>query len=480
VLVVLCVSQLMIVLDSTVVYFALPIIQRELHFSQSSLAWVVNAYLLTFGGFLLLAGRYGDLIGRRQVLLVGVGAFAFSSLLCGLAPNAAMLVVARFVQGASAAMVASMVLGIISPMFPERRERTLAFSIYAFVAVGGVSLGLVLGGIITELLNWHWIFYINVPIGTVVLILGKRLLTDQPGLGIREGADILGAVLITSAPMLAVFGVINAGSSNWGSTITVASLAGSVFLVGVFVFVEAHTGTPLIPLRIFRHRNLLGATVVRFLYAVGPNAIIFLGALYFEHVLGYSPLRTGLAFLPWTLVTGAICLIVVPRLVPLFELKTLVVSGLALLTAGVLAMDRITVHSGFVTGTLPAMLLTGLGSGLLIMPSTTLAMSDVAETEAGVASGLCNVASQLGVSIGIAAIATITDSQTTHLLAEHETTASALTGGYRLGFFVSAGFTTLSLIAALVILRPHQPKRVEEIPIEEADAASLQAIEGIL
>jgi len=468
VLVVLCVGQLMIVLDATVVNVALPVIQRELHFSQSSLAWVVNAYLLTFGGLLLLAGRLGDLIGRTQVLLVGLGAFALSSLLCGLAPSAAVLVVARFVQGMSAAMIASMVLGIIAPMFPEPRERTLAFSIFAFVAMAGASIGLVLGGVITELLSWHWIFFINVPIGIGALVLARRLISAHSGLGLGEGADIVGAFLVTGVPVLAVYGLINAGSSSWGSATTIAALAGSVAVAGAFVAVEARARTPLIPLRIFRHRNLVGAAVIRTLFPMGGFGLFFLGALYFEHVLGYSPLRTGLAFLPMSATNGFISLALIPWLVRRVRMKTLVVTGFLLVTTALVVMSRVSVHTGFVAGILPTMLLFGTGAGLVFMPSVSIAMSDLAAHEAGVASGLANVAIQLGASIGVAAFATISASRTTHLLAEHEALRSALTGGYRVSFLVAAGCTATGMLASIVLLPRRLPTTLGQVPVESS------------
>lgn len=457
----------MIVLDSTVVYVALPVIQRELHFSQSSLAWVINAYLLTFGGLLLLAGRLGDLIGRTRLFLVGLGTFALSSLACGLAPSADVLVGARFVQGVSAAMVAAMVLGIISPMFPGTHEKTLALSIFAFVTIGGASLGLVIGGVVTELLNWHWIFFINVPIGACALVFGRRLLENHAGLGIREGADLLGALLVTGAPMLAVYGVINAGSSSWGSTSTIAPLIGSVVVAGGFIVVERRVRTPLIPLRIFRHRNLAAATIVRTLFAAGGWGFTFLGALYLEHARGYSPLRTGLAFLPNTAISGVISLAFVPWVARRVNLKTLVITGLTFDTVALLAMSHDVVYSGFVAGVLPTMLLFGIGSGLLIMPTVLISMSDVAPSDAGLASGLVNVSPQLGSSIGVAILATVSASRTAHLIAQHDAAKSALTSGYRVGFLVAAGFMTTSLICATFLLRARQPnagaKRSEDI-----------------
>jgi EmrB/QacA subfamily drug resistance transporter len=454
----------MIVLDSTIVYVALPIIQHELHFSQSSLAWVVNAYLLTFGGLLMLAGRLGDLVGRKQVFLVGLGAFVVSSLLCGLAPTADVLVGARFVQGASAAMVSAMVLGIISPMFPEPRARTMALSIYAFVAVLGGALGLVLGGIVTEALSWHWIFFVNVPIGLAALLVVRRLLATDAGLGIRAGADILGALLVTGAPMLLVYGVINAGVSSWGSGETIASLAGSLLLACVFVVVEARARTPLIPLRIFRHRNLVAATIIRSVYTLGGPGFIFLGALYMAHVLGYSPLRTGLAFLPLSVIIGFISLAFIPWLVHRVRLRTLVIVGLLIVTAGLLGMARISVHTGFLAGILPPMILIAVGNALVFMPSVSIAMSDVPASETGLASGITNVAPQLGSSLGIAVLATISASRTTGLVAQGQDVSSALVAGYRLAFLVAAGLTAACVIVPVVMLRPR-------LPISAADAA---------
>ncbi|HEY3941182.1 MAG TPA: DHA2 family efflux MFS transporter permease subunit [Acidimicrobiales bacterium] len=471
VVIVLCVGQLMIVLDGTVVNVALPIIQRDLHFSQASLAWVINAYLLTFGGLLLLAGRLGDLIGRRRVFLVGLGAFVVSSVVCGLAPSAGVLVVARFVQGISAAMVSSMVLGIISPMFPEPRERTTALSVYAFVAVGGASLGLVLGGAITELLSWHWIFFINAPVGAAALVLGTMLLEEQPGVGLAQGADFLGALLVTGAPMLAVYGLVNAGSHSWGSVSTVVPLGLSVVLVATFVLVEGRVRTPLIPLRIFRHRNLVSAAAVRTLFPMGAFGMNFLGALYLQHVLGYSALRTGLAFLPSSAMTGIISLTLTPRLVRRFALKHLVVTGLVLITAGLLWFTRIPVHGGFGSVVLPTMILTGAGFGLVFMPSVAIAMSDASADEAGVASGLANVAVQLGASIGVAALATLATSRTAHLLAGHAVAKVALTDGYRLGLLVAAGCTAASLLAAVVLLRSVRP--VQSAAAVEVEPVSL-------
>jgi EmrB/QacA subfamily drug resistance transporter len=467
---ILCIGQLMIVLDATVVNVALPAIQRELDFSQSSLAWVVNAYLLTFGGLLLFAGRVGDLIGRTRVFLIGLGTFAVSSLVCGVAPTAPLLIAGRFVQGASAAMIAAMVLGIISPMFPEARERTVALTIFSFVGTVGTSLGLVLGGIITQFLNWHWIFFLNVPIGSGALVLGRRFLVKQPGLGFHQSADVLGALLVTVAPMLAVYGLVNAGNSSWGSPRTVASLAGSVVLAGLFIVVEAHARSPLLPLRVLHNRNLASATVIRALQPMSYFGFAFVGVLYLQHVLGYSPLRTGLAFLPMSAIAGCVTLAVMPRLVRVIDLKTLVVIGFILCTIGLFGMVWISVNTGFARGILPTMLLFGAGAGLVSMPAVWIALSEVAAPDAGVASGLINVAVQLGASLAVATLATITVSRTARLLMEHQPIRSALAGGYRVGFFAAAVCSAIGLLAAIVLLPRYRPKTLSDIAEEGSGA----------
>ncbi|MCL2394971.1 MAG: MFS transporter [Acidimicrobiaceae bacterium] len=456
-LVVLCVGQLMIALDATVVNVALPSIQRELHFSQASLAWVINGYLLTFGGLLLLAGRVGDLLGRAQVFLTGLAAFVLSSVLCGLAPTAGVLVLARFVQGAGAAMVAAMVLGIITPMFPRPRERTTALSIFAFVAVGGQTLGLVLGGTLTQALSWHWIFFINVPFGAAALLLASRLLPRLPGLGIRAGADLLGALLVTMAPVLAVYGLINAGDHGWGSTTTLVSLPGSVILALAFVQVERRVATPLVPLAIFRHHGLVTSTTIRTLFPMGGFSFQFLGVLYLQKVLGYTPLQTGLAFLPGSVTTGLISLTMLPWLIRRFGMRALILTGLVGITAGLLWFAPVPVHGSFWLNVLPAMLLTGSGFGIVFMPSVAIAMSDVDHSETGLASGLTNVAPQIGASIAVAALATLSAARTNHLLARHEAERVALSAGYRLGLIVGVGCTAVALVVAAILLRSRQP-----------------------
>ncbi len=452
----------MIVLDSTAVNVALPAIERDLHFSQASIAWVVNAYLLTFGGLLMLAGRLGDLIGRLRIFLIGIGAFSVASMLCGLSPNGNVLVGARFLQGATAAMVAAMVLAIISPMFPGPREKALALSVFAFVSVGGGSLGLVVGGVLTDLLSWHWIFFVNVPLGAATLVIGPRLIESEPGIGLAAGADLLGAFLVTAAPSLAVYGMVNAGDSSWGSGRTVAALVGAVALALLFVLVESRVATPLIPLRILRNRNLASAAVVRVLFPIGGFGLNFIGALYLQNVVGYSPLRTGLAFLPLTATTGLVSLTVTPRLVERTGWKLPTLVGLALLTAGLLGMSRISEHSSYVSSILPTLVLNGVGFGLTVMPTIAMVMSSVAPADSGVASGVANVSVQIGTALGVAAMATVAASRTTGLLARHEGLAHALTGGYQAAFLVGAVCTAVSWLVALVFFDSGRPHPVPE------------------
>lgn len=447
----------MVVLDGTVVNVALPTIQRDLHFSQASLAWVVNSYLITFGGLLLFGGRLGDLIGRKRLFLIGLATFSMTSLLCGVSPNAELLVAARFLQGGGAALVASMVLGMVSPLFPDPKQRTRALSIFAAVTMGGAALGLPLGGVLTELLSWHWIFFINIPIGVIALILSSRLLEPHVGLGIRAGADVLGAVLVTATPMVIVYALIGTSTDGWGSTQTLVLLLGALGLVAAFIVVEARVRTPLIPLHIFRHRNVLAANVVRLIFYMGAFALNFLGTQFMQHVLGYSPMRAGLAFLPNTISVAVISLAVVPVLVWRTGPKPLILTGLLCGSAGLLLFSRAPVGASYVANILPCTLLLGMGIGLVFTTTVAVALSEALPTEAGVASGLTNVSVQMGVSIGVALLASISASRTAHLIAQGMTKRGALAGGFHLGFLVASGLAIVALVvAALLIRTPRQ------------------------
>ena len=351
---VLCVGMLMIVLDATVVNVALPSIQTDLHFTQSSLAWVINAYLIAFGGLLLLAGRFGDLIGRKTIFMIGLAVFTLASLACGLAQSQEMLVAARFVQGVGGALTSAVILGMIVTMFPQPREQAKAIGVYGFVASAGGSVGLLAGGIITQSIDWHWIFFVNVPIGIVTAFLAIRLLDSDEGIGLRAGADVPGALLITSALMLGVYTIVKpAAEHGWGSAEALGLGAISVALLVAFIVREAKAANPLMPLRIFRSRNVAGANTVQALLVAGMFGMFFLGALYLQRVLGYDALQIGLAFLPATIVMGILSLRFSERLIMTFGPKRTLLPGLVLLQIGLLLFARVPVKGNYITDILP-------------------------------------------------------------------------------------------------------------------------------
>ena len=363
-LVVLCVGMLMIVLDQTIVNVALPSIQHDLHFSTSSLAWVVNAYLIAFGGLLLLAGRLGDLVGRKRMFLIGLAVFTAASALCGLADSQALLVGARFVQGAGGAMTSSVILGMIVTMFPEPREQAKAMGVFSFVAAGGASVGLLAGGVLTQALDWHWIFFVNLPIGVLATVLAVRVVVADRGIGLRAGADLPGAALVTAALMLAVYTIVKTSDYGWGSAHTLILGAIAVAVLAGFIVREATARTPLIPLRIFRSRNVSGANLVQALMIAGIFGMFFLGAVYMQRVLGYDPLQVGLAYLPVALSIGTVSLFVAPQLNMKIGPRATLLPGLALMAIGLLLFASAPVHAGYIAHLLPVMLLLGVGAGL--------------------------------------------------------------------------------------------------------------------
>jgi EmrB/QacA subfamily drug resistance transporter len=451
---VLCAGVLMIVLDVTVVNVALPSIQEDLDFSQAGLAWVVNAYLISFGGLLLLAGRLGDLISRRGVFLVGLTIFTAASLFCGIAQTQEMLIGGRLVQGVGGAMVTAVVLGMIVTMFPERREQAKAIGVYAFVASAGGSIGLIAGGVLTQAISWHWIFFINVPIGIATGLYSLRLLEHDRGIGFREGADVLGAVLITSSLMLGVYTIVEpAADLGWGAGRTLALSAGSLALLVGFIIREATTANPLVPLRIFRSRNVTGANIVQALTVAGMFAMFFLGVLYLQEVLGYDALGTGLAFLPTTIVMGTLSVRYSERLQMRFGPKTTLIPGLVLIGVGLALFARVPVDGEYVRDILPAGLLLGAGVGAAFPTLMTLAMSGATAQDAGLASGLVNTTAQVGAAIGLAVLATLSETRTENLLAEGEDRLSALVGGYHVGFVVGAALVGVAILAAVFVLR---------------------------
>jgi EmrB/QacA subfamily drug resistance transporter len=453
-LVVLCVGALMIILDMTIVNVALPSIQHDLRFTQSNLAWVVNAYLIMFGGLLLLAGRLGDLVGRRNVFLVGLAVFVAASALCGAAQSQTLLIVARFVQGVGGAMASAVILGMIVTMFPEPAEQTKAIGVFSFVASAGASIGLLTGGVITEAINWHWIFFVNLPIGVVTGVLAVRLVSRDVGIGLRRGADALGAALVTGALMLGVYTIVKTQTYGWGSARTLGLSALALALLAGFVAWEARTTNPLMPLRILRSRNVSGANLVQMLFIAGMFGMFFLGSLYMQRVLGYSALRIGLAFLPVAVLIGGLSLGVAPGLITRFGAKATLVPGLALSAVGLALLTQTPVAAGYVDDLLPSMVLVGTGAGLSFPALMTLAMSTAHPTDAGLASGLANTTQQVGGALGLAVLATLSSAHTSSLLHDGRSAASALTSGYHLAWMIGTGLLIAAIAASLAVLRP--------------------------
>jgi EmrB/QacA subfamily drug resistance transporter len=463
-LVVLCVGMLMIILDATIVNVALPSIRSDLGFSQSSLAWVVNAYLIAFGGLLLLAGRLGDLIGQRRVFLVGLAIFTGASLLCGLAQSQGLLIGARFAQGVGGALTSAVILGMIVTMFPEPREQAKAIGVYSFVASAGASIGLLAGGVLTEAINWHWIFFVNLPIGVATGVLALRLVEANQGIGLRRGADALGAVLVTAALMLGVYTILEAGDYGWGSSHTLGFGAAAVALLVGFLARQTRASTPLVPLRVFRSRNVSGANVVQMLMVAGMYGMFFLGALYMQRVLGYDALEVGLAFLPVAALIGLLSLGFSARLNMRFGARATLLPGLVLILAGLLLFARAPVDAGYLSDMLASMILLGIGAGLSFPSLMTLAMSGATRSDSGLASGLVNTTLQVGGALGLAVLATLATTRTDGLLANGDSTASALTDGYQLAFLIGAGLVVAAIGVAVAVLRS------ESVEAEEQEA----------
>jgi len=472
-LLVVCVGQLMIVLDSTIVNVALPSIQRDLHFTQADLTWVVNAYLITYGSLLLLAGRAGDLIGRKKVFLAGVIVFTMASGLDGLAPDAITLIAARALQGIGGAMSAGVIIAILVTGFPRPEERAQAMSVFTFVIAGGGSLGLLAGGALTQAINWHWIFFINVPIGVATFLFGWWLVGENDGVGLRHGVDVLGSVLVTAAMMAAVYAIVTASSDGWTSAQTEGFGGVAISLLVIFFVVEASVRNPILPLRILRIRSLTGASVARALLATGMFSNFFLGALFLQHVRGFSAFDTGLAFLPATLALAALSLGVTARLMRSFGPRALLIPGLITITIALALEATAGQGAGYFPTLFGSYLLFGIGAGMSFMPLLTIMMSEVPAADAGVASGVGNVTMQVGAALGLAALGTVSADRARDLVLSGQTVVSALTGGYQFGFAIAAALVAGGLLVALIVLRPAPRPRMlpESAPEPVAEAA---------
>ena len=464
----LCLASLMIVLDATIVNVALPSIREDLGFSETSLAWVVNAYLLTYGGFLLLGGRLGDLYGHRRLFLTGITLFTLASLVCGLSTTQGMLVAARTVQGLGGAVASAVSLSLMMTLFTEPTERAKAMGIFGFVAAGGGSIGVLLGGILTDLLNWHWIFLVNFPIGVLVVLLALRLLPSERGPATSTRLDIAGAVTVTASLMLAVYAIVNGNQAGWTSAQTLGLLGAAAALLGLFVVIESRVPAPLVPLRLFKHRNISVSNTVGVLWAAAMFAWFFLSALYMQFVLGYSPLKVGLAFLPANVIMGMFSIGLSAKLVMRFGLRKPLAVGLSFAAVGMLLFVRAPVDGSFVVDILPSMILLGIGAGMAFNPVLLAAMGDVEPSEAGLASGLVNTSFMMGGALGLAVLASIAASRTHALRLAGHGELSALTGGYHLAFVFGALFAALAAVLGGLLLRPAEQAVPAGTPAAEA------------
>jgi EmrB/QacA subfamily drug resistance transporter len=456
----LCLGDLMIVVDMTIVNVALPSIRTDLGFSETSLAWVVNAYVLTFGGFMLLGGRLGDLFGHRRLFLAGLSLFTTASLVCGLAQSQHFLVAARAVQGVGGAVVSAVALSLIMTLFTDAHERTKAMGIFGFVMAGGGSIGVLAGGILTDRLDWHWVFLVNLPIGVAVTALVLSLIPGGSGHGSRRHLDVAGAVTLTSSLMLAVYALEN-------KTYWLLAPAGALF--AIFLVLETRVREPLVPLRLFRMRNVSTANVIGVLWSIAMFSLFFLAALYLQLVLGYSPLQVGLAFLPSNLIMGAFSLGLSAKIVMRFGLRTPITVGMSLIAVGLLLFARAPVGGGFLIDVLPAMIVVGFGVGIAFNPVLMAAMSDVDQSETGLASGVANTAFMMGGALGLAILSTLAASRSDTLRADGQSAAAALTGGYHLAFLVGALFAAAAATVGAVLLRT-QPHAVHGDQPEELAA----------
>jgi EmrB/QacA subfamily drug resistance transporter len=467
---VLCLASLMIVLDVTIVGVALPSIREDLGFSETSLAWVVNGYLLTYGGFLLLGGRLGDLFGHRRLFILGISAFTVASLACGLATTQWFLVAARSVQGLGGAVASAVSLSLMMGLFTEPADRAKAMGIFGFVASGGGSIGVLLGGILTDTLNWHWIFLVNFPIGVLVVLLTLRLVPALPAFAAGGRLDIAGAITVTGSLMLAVYAIVNGNEKGWTSGQTLGVLAASAVVFAAFLRIESRVRVPLMPLRLFRLRNLSTASGVGVLWAAAMFAWFFMTALYLQLVLDYTPLQIGLAFLPGNVIMGILSIGLSAKLVMRYGIKKPLTAGLLLASAGLALLVRAPVEGSFVVDVLPSMILLGLGAGMAFNPVLLAAMGDVEPAESGLASGIVNTSFMMGGAVGLAVLASVAASRTNTLVDTGHGQIAALAGGYHLAFLIGAIFAAAAAVIGAALLRESAPAH-DEVGAPVAESA---------
>jgi EmrB/QacA subfamily drug resistance transporter len=462
-LMVLCLGVLMIVLDTTIVNVALPSIREDLHFTETSLVWVVNAYMLTFGGFLLLGGRLGDLLGHRRMFLAGLTLFTVASLACGLAQGQGLLIAARAAQGLGGAVVSAVSLSLIMNLFTEAGERARAMGVYGFVCAGGGSIGVLLGGLLTSALSWHWIFLVNIPIGVLVYALCLRLLPGAKAQAAGGKLDVAGAVTVTASLMLAVYAVVNGNEAGWTSAQSLGLIGAAVLLMALFLGIEARVAAPLMPLGLFRLRNVATANVVGVLWAAAMFAWFFVSALYMQQVLRYDAMQVGLAFLPANLIMAAFSLGLSAKLVMRFGIRGPLTTGLLLAALGLALFARAPIDGSFVADVLPGMLLLGLGAGIAFNPMLLAAMSDVEPSQSGLASGVVNTAFMMGGALGLAVLASLAAARTTALAAGGAAPVVALNGGYQLTFLAGAGIAAVAGLLSGALVR----SRNRELPAHD-------------
>jgi len=452
-LLILCAGFLMIVLDMTIVNVALPSIKNDLGFSQASLAWVVNAYLIAFAGLLLLAGRLGDLFGRKRIFLIGLVMFTAASLLCGLSVGQPMLIAARFLQGIGGAVSSAVILGMVVTMFPEPADRARAIGIFSFVASAGASIGLLAGGIITQAVSWHWIFFVNLPIGVVIAVLAIRILESDRGIGLDQGADVLGAVLVTAGLMLGVYTIVQSADYGLLSTRTLGFGGVAVILLAAFIVRQAKGRNPLLPLRLFLAPNVSAGNAIQAIGGVAMFGFFFFSSLYMQRVLGYGPLTIGVAFLPVAVVMGTLSIAVTDRLIMRFGARNVLLVGFGLISVALLLAARTPVSGDYLRTWFPVFTLLGMGGGLAFPSLAVVAMAGASPQDAGLASGLLNTTGQVGAALGLAVLATVSTNRTSELIAQGQATVAALSDGYHLAWAIGAGLAITSIVLAVVFLK---------------------------